>query len=117
MFDILLLIILSAKRLIIYLQIPFLVTSRILSTYTFFPRESALRVTVTRPQAVREIEALKALRTGLWANKLNTTADTVSDMNRMLTEGWKILPQNFSKLKKIIWGRNKGVIQRILVEP
>jgi hypothetical protein len=75
------------------------------------------RVTVTRPQALREIFAVKALRTAQWAHQpaLDHLAKEVTvDVRKMIEKGWIRSEAQFTSFKNEIWANNSEVMRRIL---
>jgi len=76
------------------------------------------RVTVTRPQAVREIFAVKALRTGQWSPRPavnhRRVKEVAMDVNKMVENGWVRSADQFTIFKDGIWARNTEVVRRIL---
>jgi hypothetical protein len=72
------------------------------------------RVTVTRPQILREISAVKALRTGRWTPRLDAKQQEVADVNKMIASGWERSPDPFDAFRAGIWAHNEEVMRRIL---
>ena len=74
-------------------------------------------VTVTRPHAVREIFAVKALRTGQWSPRpgiTNQVADVKTAVDEMIKKGWMRSAEQFSRFKNGSWAKNTNVVRRIL---
>ncbi|KIM89558.1 hypothetical protein PILCRDRAFT_190842 [Piloderma croceum F 1598] len=94
-------------------NVPILVNQWMRQTYSFIDD----RVTVTRPQAVREIFAVKALRTGQWSPQLvvdNQVKNVMMAMDKMIERGWIRSADQFTIFKDEIWARNAEVVRRIL---
>jgi hypothetical protein len=75
------------------------------------------RVTVTRPQAVREIFAVKALRTGQWSPRTavkHRENEIMMDVDKMIEKGWIRSADQFATVKDRIWVLNTDVVRRIL---
>ncbi|KAF7356316.1 putative eukaryotic translation initiation factor 5 [Mycena venus] len=97
-------------------DVPILVTQRIRNSYTYVDDDKAV---VTRPAAMREVEALHALRTRDASDFLDRTgipwdsytARAVVDMLRL---GWTRDKGEARAVKEKIWRANERVVQRIL---
>jgi hypothetical protein len=78
------------------------------------------RVTITRPQAVREIFAVKAFRTGQWSPQpaLNPYIEELvrMDVNKMIKMGWIRSVEQFAAYKGDIRARNTRLMRRILTD-
>lgn len=83
------------------------------------------RVVVTRPSAMREVQALKALRTGnaSWFLDREPTGDgiplsavggLVAGIREMLNQGWTRRSQDVREYKGELWKANKVVVERLL---
>jgi hypothetical protein len=72
------------------------------------------RVTVTRPHALREILAVKALRTGRWPLPHPPNLDVMKDVEKMIEGGWKRSEKQFQSFKDDIRIRNEATVRRIL---
>ena len=83
------------------------------------------RVVVTRPAAMREVHALKALRTRNASvflesdptgsgHRMAQIAGLESSVYRMLEEGWTREKQETAEFKRELWHRNEIVIRRLL---
>jgi hypothetical protein len=83
------------------------------------------RVVVTRPSAMREIAALKALRTGDASFFLDSdpteTGRKLSDIlglqeavQNMLTLGWLRRKSDVDEYKRQLWQKNEALAQRII---
>ncbi|KAK7055565.1 putative eukaryotic translation initiation factor 5 [Favolaschia claudopus] len=100
-------------------HVPILVTRRIRNSYTHIDDD---RVAVTRPAAMTEVDALRALRTG--KASLSVTGDAISenlkDMARevenMIRRGWVRSAEDFQAVKAEIWRKNEHAVERILNE-
>jgi hypothetical protein len=96
------------------IQVPVLVNEWMRQTYTFLDDD---RVIVTRPQALREIFAVKALRTGQWSPRPNVQEhlkDVTMHAERMIEKGWIRSAEQFAEFKEGIWEQNAEVMRRIL---
>jgi len=95
-------------------NVPILVSQWMRESYSFLDDD---RVTVTRPQVVREIFAIKALRTGQWSPRPaldHHAKEVMMDVNKMIQKGWIRSTDEFTKFKQEIWARNSNIIRRIL---
>jgi len=95
-------------------NVPILVNQWMRQMYSFLDD----RVTVTRPQAVREIFAVKALRTSQWSPRPavnhHRVKEVAMDVNKMVENGWVRSADQFTIFKDGIWARNTEVVRRIL---
>src|ERR1700730_15712509 len=94
-------------------QVPVLVDSWSREAYSFLDD----CVTVTRPQAVREMFAVKALRTGHWSPRPGPSTEfqlkeVKADMDRMIARGWRCSDEWYAKYKRGIWAQNAEVLKR-----
>jgi hypothetical protein len=71
-------------------------------------------VTITRPQFMREMEAIKALRTGQYEGMSNVTREERVHVERFLAGGWKRNEEDFEDVKERIWRRNEEVVRSVL---
>ena len=112
----------STVALATELNIPMLVTNRTRQTYGFIDDE---RIVVTRPAAMSEVQALKALRTGdarsFLASDPAGNGITMGDMpavreavERMMSKGWEKSKREWEQWREGLWRRNRGVAKRIL---
>ena len=101
---------------------PMLVTHRTRRAYGFIDDD---RVVVTRPQAMSEVQALRALRTGdasaFLASDPAGTGVTMGDIpavratvERMMRDGWVKSRSEWEDWREWLWQRNRGVAERIL---
>jgi hypothetical protein len=83
------------------------------------------RVVITRPAAIREMDAIKALRTGnasaFLASDPAQTGRTIGShprihqaVEKMVQEGWIRPKKGFDAVKKRIWSQNDVVVWRLL---
>jgi hypothetical protein len=98
------------------IQVPILVNRWMREAYSFLDDD---RVVVTRPQAAREISAVKALRTGHWspptlARFRYHMKEMKTDMEDMITKGWIRTADQFAAFKHDIWASNEEVVRHIL---
>ena len=112
----------STVALATELAIPMLVTMRTRRTYGFIDDD---RIVVTRPQAMSEVQALRALRTGdasaFLASDPATSGVTMGDMpavraavERMLHLGWTRTRDEWEGWRAGLWKSNTHVADRIL---
>jgi hypothetical protein len=97
-------------------QVPLLVTERIKAAYTYVNDDRAV---VTRPAAMREVEALRALRSGDASFFLHRTgipldSPTAQAAEGMMRLGWVRSDEEFQSFKQDIWKANERVVERIL---
>ncbi|KAJ7261789.1 hypothetical protein B0H12DRAFT_1013278 [Mycena haematopus] len=97
-------------------NVPILVTERIRNTYTYVDDDRAV---VTRPAAMREIEALRALRSGDSSYFLQRTGIPMGSLtahaaSTMLRLGWVRSEDESRAFKEKIWRENDRVVERIL---
>ncbi|KAJ7031326.1 hypothetical protein C8F04DRAFT_960524 [Mycena alexandri] len=97
-------------------NVPLLVTERIKTAYTY---ANDHRAVVTRPAAMREVEALRALRTQDASYFLHRTgialdSPTARATEAMLRLGWVRSPEESRAFKEEIWRANDRVVERIL---
>jgi hypothetical protein len=93
--------------------VPVLVNEWILESYSFLDE----RVVVARPHALREIFAVKALRTGQWSPPpaaKNQVKEVKVAVEKMIKNGWKRSADQFAEFKNDIWANNTDVVRRIL---
>jgi hypothetical protein len=95
---------------LLFIQVPILVNEWMRQSYSFLDD----RVTVTRPQIMREISAVKALRTSRWTPPLAAKQQEVADVNKMIAMGWARPTDQFDAFKAGIWAHNEEVMRRIL---
>jgi hypothetical protein len=96
------------------IQVPVLVNGWMRESYSFLDDE---RVVVTRPQALREIFAVKALRTGQWSPQpalSHISKEVTIDVNKMIEKGWMRSEAQFTSFKNNIWANNSQVMRQIL---
>lgn len=82
------------------------------------------RVVVTRPSAMREVQALKALRTGsasFFFENDDSTGGSVAQLkglvdgvHEMLRMGWVRDRASVREYKEGVWRHNEGVVKRLL---
>jgi hypothetical protein len=101
---------------------PLLVTRRVRDAYTYVDDD---RVVVTRPAAVREMDAIRALRAGdassIFASDPSNSGWTLGshprireEVDKMMRQGWIRPKEEFDAVKKNIWHQNDRVIWKIL---
>lgn len=82
------------------------------------------RVTIVRPQALREIHAIGALRdaarsrssTGIKAMNAYELGQYKSDVQEMLQGGWHRSARGFTQFKKELWAKNRAAVSRVLAD-
>ncbi|KAJ7707475.1 hypothetical protein B0H17DRAFT_918123 [Mycena rosella] len=97
-------------------NVPILVTERIKASYKYVDDNRAV---VTRPAAMREVEALRALRSGDASYFLHRTgfsmdSPTARAAEDMMRLGWVRSEEDFLSFKEDIWRANDRVIERLL---
>ncbi|KAF7316684.1 hypothetical protein HMN09_00401300 [Mycena chlorophos] len=97
-------------------DVPILVTERIKKSYTYVDDRRAV---VTRPAAMREVEALRALRAGdvsyfLRGAGIVADSPTAQTAQRMIRHGWVRSAEESRAFKESIWAANERVVERIL---
>ncbi|KAJ7650072.1 hypothetical protein FB45DRAFT_731699 [Roridomyces roridus] len=97
-------------------DVPILVTERIKKAYAYVNDDRAV---VTRPAAMREIEALRALRTGdvnYFLHRTGTPFDsqTARAAQAMMRKGWVRSGAESRSFKEDAWRANERVVERIL---
>jgi len=96
-------------------NVPILVNEWMRESYSFLDD----RIIITRPHALREIFAVKALRTGQWSpppsmqNQMNVKKVKMG-VDKMIEEGWIRTPELFAEFKDGVWEDNRDVVRRIL---
>lgn len=75
------------------------------------------RISITRPQALREIPAIAAFRAGTYSPP-NATAphvqELVDDVNDMLRRGWRKTYNEVRAFKEQLWAENRKAAMHIL---
>ncbi|THH01770.1 hypothetical protein EW026_g1021 [Hermanssonia centrifuga] len=112
----------STIALAVELDIPILATKRMRQAYGYIDDD---RVVVTRPAAMREVQALKALRTRNSTHFL--ASDPAGDgrkmadipgletaVQKMITQGWARQKEAVTQYKKELWENNGKVVERLL---
>ncbi|KAJ6507960.1 hypothetical protein C8R47DRAFT_1236962 [Mycena vitilis] len=97
-------------------NVPILVTERMKNSYTYVDDDRAV---VTRPSAMREVEALRALRSGdasyfLNRSGISTDSRTARAAEDMLRLGWTKSEEESRAFKEGIWRANDRVVERLL---
>ncbi|KAF7336776.1 putative eukaryotic translation initiation factor 5 [Mycena venus] len=97
-------------------NVPILVTERMRKSYAYVDDDRAV---VTRPAAMREIEALRALRsrdTSYFLNRTGIPMDshTARAAAHMLRLGWVRSEEESRGFKQEIWKANDRVVERLL---
>jgi len=105
-------------------NVPIIVTQRTRQSYVYADDD---RVVVTRPAAMREIAALKALRTGDASSFLETSMPNMGPDKKirsnmairdgvrdMMTRGWVRKKSDMEAFKKGIWEKHELLAQRII---
>ncbi|KAG9022344.1 hypothetical protein FRB95_014926 [Tulasnella sp. JGI-2019a] len=106
----------SAVHTSVQLNVPILGTHRMRNSYKYINDD---RLLITRPQALREVETILALRTGSTNHILNRHNSTrlMQEVDEMIRLGWKRPLSGFLNLKKELWKRNEQVIWSMLTDP
>ncbi|KZO94022.1 hypothetical protein CALVIDRAFT_484889 [Calocera viscosa TUFC12733] len=103
-------------------NVPILGTSRLARTYTHFSDPSIL---IGRPHALREVQALRCLRTGVppappvssdigHDSRVRVLWET--EVLKLLTSGWRRENDAFTQVKGQVWQANAQVAERLLWE-
>ena len=75
------------------------------------------RVTITRPQALREIFAIGILRDA-YPPRLDlhsvSSGRLAVDVAEMLDAGWRRSQKDFARFKSKLWEQNRDAVERIL---
>ncbi|RPD62106.1 hypothetical protein L226DRAFT_463709 [Lentinus tigrinus ALCF2SS1-7] len=114
----------STVALATELNIPLLVTDRHRQKYGYI---DDVRAVITRPAAMPEVEALKALRTGdpaaFLASDPADIGKTMGEMpavreavERMIQEGWVRGRREWMEWREGVWEMNRGVARKILTD-
>ncbi|KAF4571606.1 hypothetical protein EYR36_008948 [Pleurotus pulmonarius] len=93
-------------------DVPILVTRRMRASYTYADDD---RVVVTRPAAMREIAAIKALRTRHAVDE-PANFQTKHAIQEMMDGGWTRSKREMQLFKEEIWMQNEKVVQKILMQ-
>lgn len=80
------------------------------------------RVTIVRPQALREIPAIGAFRGAGWSLAQSNVSVVEGfgiekyerDVRGMIDDGWRRPTSGFSDLKRELWERNREAVWRVL---
>jgi hypothetical protein len=96
--------------------VPILATERIKTAYAYVNDDRAV---VTRPAAMRDVEALRALRTQdvsyfLHRTGIPTDSPTAHAAEAMLRLGWARSEAESRAFKQGIWRANDRVVERLL---
>ncbi|KAJ7126792.1 hypothetical protein C8R44DRAFT_617561 [Mycena epipterygia] len=97
-------------------NVPILLTERIKTSYTYVNDDRAV---VTRPAAMREVEALRALRSRdasyfLHRNEISPDSPIAHAAETMMRLGWVRSEEEFRSFKQDIWRANDHVVERLL---
>ncbi|KAJ7476079.1 hypothetical protein FB451DRAFT_1034412 [Mycena latifolia] len=97
-------------------NVPILVTERIKTSYKYVDDDRAV---VTRPAAMREVEALRALRSGDASFFLHRTgialdSPTAKAAEDMMRLGWVRSQEESQSFKQDLWRANDRVVERLL---
>ncbi|RPD62107.1 hypothetical protein L226DRAFT_546001 [Lentinus tigrinus ALCF2SS1-7] len=112
----------STVALATELNVPMLVTNRTRRTYGFIDDD---RIVVTRPAAMSEVQALKALRTGdafpFFASDPAGTGLTMGEIpavragvEEMMRKGWVKSRSEWVQWREWLWQQNREVAEHIL---
>lgn len=75
------------------------------------------RVTVTRPQAIREVHAIEILRAGGGSPYTAVTTGPpafLEDLQAMIRKGWRRSNAEYGRFKNELWESNRQAVWRIL---
>ncbi|KAI0676699.1 hypothetical protein C8Q78DRAFT_960183 [Trametes maxima] len=104
------------------LSVPILVTNRTRRAYGYIDDPRAV---VTRPAAMPEVQAVKALRTGDASTFLSSDPADIGqpigelhsvtvEVEQMVREGWIKGRKDWDEWKEDVWRRNRVVVEKIL---
>ncbi len=91
-----------------------LVTQRMRKAYGYIDDD---RVTITRPQALRDIPVIEAFRRGEYTPEHSTEGPLpgfVQDVDSMLSGGWRKSDKDLTSFKEQLWAQNRKAVSRIL---
>lgn len=95
-------------------NVPLLATTRMRQAYGYIDDE---RITITRPQALRDIPAIAAFRAGRYS-PVNATSmhveEFIFDVDDMLRRGWRKTRDEIRTFKEQLWKQNWKAVSRIL---
>lgn len=100
----------STAHTAVQCNVPLLATNRIMRHYRYLDET----VTIVRPQAISDIQALRALRTGERPKMATTNSELVKDMDRMLGAGWRRSTAAFDAFKQQLWDKNEQLFLSLL---
>ena len=114
----------STVALATELNVPLLVTDRHRQKYGYI---DDVRAVITRPAAMPEVQALKALRTGdasaVLASDPADIGSTMGEMpvvrdavERMMQQGWVRSRKEWMEWREGVWAKNRDVARRILTD-
>ncbi|KAJ7266142.1 hypothetical protein C8J57DRAFT_1511074 [Mycena rebaudengoi] len=97
-------------------NVPILLTARIRMSYKHVNDDRAV---VTRPAAMREVDAVRALRTSDESHFLQRTgtprgSPTGRAVQKMVRLGWVRSAEDFRGVKEDVWRKNERVVERLL---
>ncbi|KAJ7485665.1 hypothetical protein FB451DRAFT_1127892 [Mycena latifolia] len=106
----------STIAMAVQCNVPILVTERIKQSYTYIADDRAV---VTRPAAMREVEALRALRSGdpsyfLDRAGLGMDSPIALAAAAMMRRGWTRSKGDFQSFKQELWDANDRLVERLL---
>ncbi|EJC97990.1 uncharacterized protein FOMMEDRAFT_162331 [Fomitiporia mediterranea MF3/22] len=110
----------STVAMAVQCNVPILASRRMRNAYGYIDDD---RVTIVRPQALREVHALGALRGVKW--KLSQSNAVVStqtdgykkyedDVQEMIEGGWRRSSSGFERFKEELWEKNREAVWRVL---
>jgi len=104
----------STVAMAVECDIPILATMRMREAYGYIDDD---RITITRPQALRDIPAIEAFRAGRYSPANDSTLyvqEFVYDVSDMLRRGWRKTHDEMREFKEQLWKENRKAISRIL---
>ncbi|KLO11988.1 hypothetical protein SCHPADRAFT_921523 [Schizopora paradoxa] len=104
----------STVAMAVECDIPLITTVRMRKAYEYIDDE---RVTITRPQALRDIPAIAAFRAGMYSPTNDSAThllEFTDDVDKMLSRGWKKTYNEVRAFKERLWAENRKSASRIL---
>ena len=104
----------SGRQFLTPFQVPILATDRMMKAYGYIDDD---RVTIVRPQAIREVEALRILRSEISKSLVPPGSFPVAflqDLESMERKGWRRSQRGFDHFKRELWESNREAMWRIL---
>ncbi|KAG8987019.1 hypothetical protein FRB94_002815 [Tulasnella sp. JGI-2019a] len=102
-----------AIQTVISCRVPVFATHRLRNSYAYIDDDLLV---ITRPQAVRETDAIFALRTGSTRHIANDfqVREFGTSIQRMVTQGWQRSPAQFEAIQAKVMDYNQYIVYRLL---